>query len=92
MDDDNASAALIASARTKVVDVFNLYTKGTIEERVLDVLERRINIFEQNRCGASTPILGEHGAQHYQGIALEWRSPRGGPGTIRTAQLERQNH
>lgn len=41
-----------------VVDVFNLYTEGTIEERVLDVLERRINIFEET-VGGLDPILGD---------------------------------
>lgn len=41
-----------------VVHVFNLYTEGTIEERVLDVLERRINAFEDT-VGGLDPILGE---------------------------------
>ena len=41
-----------------VVEVFNLYTEDTIEERVLDVLERRINIFEQT-VGGLDPILGD---------------------------------
>lgn len=41
-----------------VVHVFNLYSEGTIEERVLDVLERRINAFEDT-VGGLDPILGE---------------------------------
>ncbi|HVM07918.1 MAG TPA: helicase-related protein [Acidimicrobiales bacterium] len=41
-----------------VVDVFNLFTEGTIEEHVLDVLERRINAFEDT-IGGLDPILGE---------------------------------
>jgi ATP-dependent helicase HepA len=40
-----------------VVEVFNLWVKGTIEERVLDVLERRINVFEET-VGGLDPILG----------------------------------
>lgn len=39
------------------VEVFNLYTEGTIEERVLDVLEQRIDAFEQT-VGGLDPILG----------------------------------
>jgi ATP-dependent helicase HepA len=42
----------------ETVQVFNLWVKGTIEERVLDVLERRINIFEQT-VGGLDPILGD---------------------------------
>jgi ATP-dependent helicase HepA len=41
-----------------VVEVFNLYSEDTVEERVLDVLERRINIFEQT-VGGLDPILGD---------------------------------
>jgi ATP-dependent helicase HepA len=41
-----------------VVQVFNLWVRGTIEERILDVLERRINVFEQT-VGGLDPILGE---------------------------------
>ena len=40
-----------------VVRVFNLYLEDTIEERVLDVLERRINAFEET-VGGLDPILG----------------------------------
>lgn len=40
------------------VQVFNFWVRGTIEERVLDVLERRINVFEQT-VGGLDPILGE---------------------------------
>ncbi len=39
------------------VRIFNLFTKGTIEERVLDVLEHRINVFEET-VGGLDPILG----------------------------------
>jgi len=41
-----------------VVHVFNLYAEDTIEERVLDVLETRINAFEDT-VGGLDPILGE---------------------------------
>ena len=40
------------------VRIFNLFTKDTIEERVLDVLERRINVFEET-VGGLDPILGD---------------------------------
>ena len=40
------------------VRVFNLYAQGTVEERVLDVLEKRINAFEDT-VGGLDPILGE---------------------------------
>jgi len=40
------------------VQVFNFWVKGTVEERVLDVLERRINVFEQT-VGGLDPILGD---------------------------------
>ncbi len=40
------------------VEVFNFWVKGTIEERVLNVLERRINIFEET-VGGLDPILGD---------------------------------
>jgi SNF2 family DNA or RNA helicase len=42
------------------VQVFNFWVKGTIEERVLDVLERRINVFEET-IGGLDPILGDAG-------------------------------
>lgn len=42
----------------EVVSVFNFSVKGTIEERVLDVLEHRIGLFEQT-VGGLDPILGE---------------------------------
>ena len=44
--------------QTTRVQVFNFWVKGTIEERVLDVLERRINIFEET-VGGLDPILGD---------------------------------
>ena len=40
------------------VNIFNLWVKGTIEERVLDVLEKRIRVFEET-IGGLDPILGE---------------------------------
>jgi hypothetical protein len=44
--------------QTEVVQIFNMWVKGTIEERVLDVLERRINVFEET-VGGLDPILGD---------------------------------
>jgi len=38
--------------------IFNFHVKGTIEGRILEVLERRINIFEE-AVGGLDPILGE---------------------------------
>ena len=40
------------------VSIFNLWVKGTIEERVLDVLEKRIRVFEET-VGGLDPILGD---------------------------------
>ena len=40
------------------VRIFNLFSKDTIEERVLDVLEHRINVFEET-VGGLDPILGD---------------------------------
>ncbi len=40
------------------VEIFNFRVKDTIEERVLDVLEHRIRIFEET-VGGLDPILGE---------------------------------
>lgn len=39
------------------VSVFNLYVEGTIEERVLDVLEHRIKLFNE-AIGGLEPIVG----------------------------------
>ena len=41
-----------------VVQVFNFWVEGTVEERVLDVLDRRINVFEET-VGGLDPILGD---------------------------------
>jgi ATP-dependent helicase HepA len=41
-----------------VVQVFNFWVRGTVEERVLDVLDRRINVFEET-VGGLDPILGD---------------------------------
>lgn len=40
------------------VSIFNLWVKSTIEERVLDVLEKRIRVFEET-VGGLDPILGD---------------------------------
>ncbi len=40
------------------VSICNLWVKGTVEERVLDVLERRIRVFEET-VGGLDPILGD---------------------------------
>jgi superfamily II DNA or RNA helicase len=42
----------------QIVQIFNMWVKGTIEERVLNVLERRINVFEDT-VGGLDPILGD---------------------------------
>ena len=42
----------------RAVSIFNLWVKDTIEERVLDVLERRIKVFEET-VGGLDPILGD---------------------------------
>ncbi|HWG63354.1 MAG TPA: helicase-related protein [Streptosporangiaceae bacterium] len=44
-----------------VVQVFNFWVRGTVEERVLEVLDRRINVFEET-VGGLDPILGD--AEH----------------------------
>lgn len=46
-----------------VVQIFNLWVRGTIEERVLEILERRINVFEQT-VGGLEAILGESTEQN----------------------------
>lgn len=40
------------------VTIFNFHVKGTIEGRILDVLERRIQLFEES-IGGLDPILGD---------------------------------
>ena len=40
------------------VSIFNLWVRDTIEERVLDVLEKRIKVFEET-VGGLDPILGD---------------------------------
>ena len=40
------------------VSIFNLWVKDSIEERVLDVLEKRIRVFEET-VGGLDPILGD---------------------------------
>jgi SNF2 family DNA or RNA helicase len=44
--------------QNEIVQVFNFWVKGTVEERVLNVLERRINVFEET-VGGLDPILGD---------------------------------
>src|SRR5690606_2737427 len=44
--------------QTREVIIYNLACEGTIEERVLDVLENRINLFEES-VGSLDPIHGE---------------------------------
>jgi SNF2 family DNA or RNA helicase/uncharacterized membrane protein YkvA (DUF1232 family) len=44
--------------QTKPVKIFNFSTLGTIEERVVDVLTRRIGVFKET-IGGLDPILGE---------------------------------
>jgi superfamily II DNA or RNA helicase len=51
------------------VSVFNFHVTGTIEGRILDVLERRINIFEQ-AVGSLDPILGEAEADIRKALRL----------------------
>ncbi len=40
------------------ISIFNLWVKCTIEERVLDILEKRIRVFEET-VGGLDPILGD---------------------------------
>jgi ATP-dependent helicase HepA len=42
----------------RIVEIFNLWVKDSVEERVLDVLEQRINLFVET-VGGLDPILGE---------------------------------
>ncbi len=42
----------------QAVSIFNLWVKDSIEERVLDVLEKRIRVFEET-VGGLDPILGD---------------------------------
>lgn len=51
------------------VNVFNFHVKGTIEGRILEVLERRINIFEE-AVGSLDPILGEAEADIRKALKL----------------------
>lgn len=44
--------------QSEIVQIFNMWVTGTIEERILDVLERRINVFEDT-VGGLDPILGD---------------------------------
>src|SRR5258707_6993217 len=42
----------------KPVLIYNLFCEGAVEERVIEVLERRIGLFEES-VGSLDPILGE---------------------------------
>lgn len=54
--------------QTHVVDIFNLVYEGTLEERIVDVLQNRIRVFEES-VGSLDPILGTIETQ-LQDIAL----------------------
>lgn len=55
--------------QSHVVRVENLVAVGTIEQRVEDVLRRRINVFEES-IGALEPILGPTLERHFEDAAL----------------------
>lgn len=55
--------------QTQAVSVFNFDVKGTIEGRILEVLERRIRIFV-DAVGSLDPILGEAEADIRKAIRL----------------------
>ena len=44
--------------QTQPISIFNFWVKGTVEERVLDILENRIRMFTDT-VGELDPILGE---------------------------------
>ena len=44
--------------QTRKVQIYNLYSVNTLEERILDVLENRIKLFNES-VGSLDPILGE---------------------------------
>ena len=44
--------------QTQPISIFNLWVKNTVEERVLDILENRIRLFEET-VGGLDPILGD---------------------------------
>lgn len=48
--------------QTRPIQIWNLATNRTVESRILDVLQHRINVFEQS-VGSLDPILGEVEAQ-----------------------------
>jgi hypothetical protein len=52
--------------------IFNFHVKGTIEGRILEVLERRINLFEE-AVGGLDPILGEAEADIRRALRLASR-------------------
>lgn len=54
--------------QTHVVEIYNLFYANTLEERIVDVLEHRIKIFEES-VGSLDPILGDIEEQ-LQDIAL----------------------
>ena len=68
----------------QTVQVFNFWVKGTIEERVLDVLERRINVFEET-VGGLDPILGETEKDLRKILRTRRRGTRAGAEPVRGA-------
>lgn len=44
--------------QTRKVEIYNLYSEDTLEERILDVLDYRIHLFTES-VGSLDPILGE---------------------------------
>ena len=57
------------------ISIFNLWVEGTIEARVLEILEHRIRIFEET-VGELDPILGEteHDLRRVMRLAAEQRA------------------
>ena len=51
------------------VTIFNFHVEGTIEGRILDVLERRIQLFEES-IGGLDPILGEAEADIRKALSM----------------------
>ena len=64
------------------VVVFNFHVRGTIEGRILEVLERRINIFEET-VGGLDPILGEAEADIRKAVTTRRARARRGDRTAR---------
>ena len=54
----SGSGDLTGSARSYPVRIYNLFCEDTVEERVLEVLDRRIGLFQES-VGSLDPILGD---------------------------------